>query len=112
MGETFPGAKQKGREYGVLFSSRTDVQNASMPGIRVRLHLLHNKIMKLEAGTDRVSSTKIVVCEVLPIVYSDLRISRYFTVFHGISRDSSVLGDRDRTIPQIGSDHYFYTSSK
>ena len=40
--------------------------------------------MKLEAGTDRVSSTKIVVCEVLHIVYSDLRISRYFTVFHEI----------------------------
>jgi len=64
MGEIFTGAKQKGREVGVLFPTRTEVQNASMAGIKIHLRTLHNKIGKTEAGMDRVSGTKIIVCEV------------------------------------------------
>lgn len=90
MGEIFSGAKQKGPEVGLLFPSGTEVQNASMAGIRIHLHKLHNKIGKTEVGMNKVSSTKIVICEVLCFVYPD------FTVFHVISRYSSVLGDRDR----------------
>jgi hypothetical protein len=43
---------QKGREDGALFTSRTEVQNASMAGIRIHLHTLHKKIGKTEAGMD------------------------------------------------------------
>jgi len=84
MGEIFPGAKQKGREVGVLFPSRTEVQNASMTGMRIHLHTLHNKIGKTKAGMDRISSTKIVICEVPCFVYPDIGVSRCFTLFHDI----------------------------
>jgi len=84
MEEIFPGAKQKGREVGDLFPSRTEVQNASMAGIRIHLHTLHNKIGKTEAGMDRVSTSKIVICEFQCFVCPDISFSRYFTLFHGI----------------------------
>jgi len=81
MEDIFPGAKQKGREVGDLSPSRTEVQNSSMADIRIHVHTLHNKIGKTEAGMDRVSSTKIVICEVPCFVCPDIGISRYFTVF-------------------------------
>jgi hypothetical protein len=83
MGEIFRGAKQKGREVGVLLFSRTEVQNASMAGIRIHLHTLHNKIGKTETGINRVALKFLFVwfrvSSILIKVLQD--ISRYFKIF-------------------------------
>jgi len=83
-GGNFPRGEAKGTWSWGLIPSRTEVQNPSMAGIRIHLHILHNKIGKTEAGMDRVSSNKTVICEFPCFVRPDISVSRYFTLFHGI----------------------------